>query len=199
MELRIPRGVRLTIGTVSGGQDVEGLAGTARLSSVSGGIRFEGAAESGEFNSVSGRVQVTGPMGRTSVSTVSGRAELDGLRGRVEVNTVSGRVGLQAAGPLDHLRARSVSGEIQVTGVVAPSASVEMESHSGSLTLRLDPSTPADYELDTMSGRIRNEITGDEARSPRFGPGRSLAFRVGEASATIRMTSFSGTLTVESR
>ncbi len=198
IEVQIPRGVRLSLNSVSGSQQVEGVTGTLRLSTVSGRIEYAGDAESAEINSVSGSVRGSGAVSRTNVNSVAGSVELRGVSGRVDANSVSGNMTF-AGGPFDHVRANSVSGRVELDGRVNENASMDLQSHSGAIVLKLPANTPGDYEIDTMSGRIVNRITDDEARSPRYGPGRSLNFRVGAGTASIRLHSFSGSVTVEPR
>jgi hypothetical protein len=197
LELRVPAGIRLELSTVSGSQQVAGLTGSVRMSSTSGSQLLEGAPSSADLNVVSGSVQVTGVIPELRVNAVSGRVEIEGVEGRVDVSAVSGSVRIEASQPLEQLRVKAVSGSIQVSGPFTSRASVELETHSGSVTLQVPSATPAAYELDTMSGSIRNGISGDEPRSPRFGPGRSLDFRVGDATARVRIQTFSGGIRLE--
>ncbi len=68
---------------------------------------------------------------------------------------------------------------------------LEMESRSGSVRVTLPADTPATYELETFSGSIHNDF-GPEPTKPRYGPGSSLEFTVGEGHANVELTSFSG-------
>jgi hypothetical protein len=61
----------------------------------------------------------------------------------------------------------------------------------------------AGFELDasTFSGSIRSDlpVTVDSARRPRRGPGRSTRAVVGDGSASVAVSTFSGNIIIESR
>ncbi len=197
LELRVPPGVRLSAATVSGSIRAEGLTERARLSTVSGSVELDADVRDAELNSVSGGVQVRGAIPRVEVNSVSGNVGLMGVGGRIEVSIVSGDVRIEADTPVEHLRGNTVSGRFELTGALTSNASVEVRSHSGAIRFRIPQSTPVDAEIETLSGAIRNGLTTDEARSPRFGPGNSLVFRIGEGTARLRVTSFSGSVSLE--
>jgi len=114
--LKVPSGMRLRAGTVSGDVDGERLSGDLELRSVSGDVRLTG----GE-----------GP--RISLETVSGSVDLLQIRAReVEGHTVSGRVTfegpVQDGGSYDFA---TTSGSISLSLPQQPNATLSAATFSG--------------------------------------------------------------------
>ena len=192
LDLRVPDGVDLSIRTETGDVDVEGVAGPARLSSTSGGLYLRAAPERAVLNAVSGPVEVRGPVPDLEINSVSGSVLATGVSGRLEANTVSGALEVEAEGSLQWAWLQTVSGRVDLRGDFTSDGRATVESHSGSIHLRVPPDLPADYEVETFSGSIDNGITEDEVRS--VGPARQLRFTVGEGTARIQVESFSGSI-----
>jgi hypothetical protein len=197
LEIRVPRGARLSVGLVSGDVEVEGVEGTVRASTVSGDLRVTGSASLVQVNTVSGGIRLDTASDDIELNTVSGAVTVTGAGGRLEANTVSGALAVTAARPLESVKVNSVSGRIDLTGSLTPAARIELQSHSGAIRLRVPGNTPAHYAVETFSGSIENRMTSDEPRSPRFGPGRSLDFTVAGGGARVELHSFSGRVTLE--
>ncbi len=139
ISIAVPRHVALTLGVVSASALVAGLANDAKLNTVSGDIIVDGLegdvtvnAVSGDVqarrvtgafnaNSVSGDVAATGTIRKANIDTVSGAIviDTDGGVNAISVNTVSGNTTLRLDEDLAaNYVARSVSGSVQIDGVV---------------------------------------------------------------------------------
>lgn len=195
LEIRVPTGARLSVGTVSGAVEVEGVSGSARVSSTSGAIRLRGDPASAALHTVSGTIEVEGAVPDLELNSVSGSLRARGVGGRLEAHTVSGAVEVAAERPLDRFRAHTVSGRVEVAGALSPQGTVTVESHSGPVTLRLPPDTPAEYEVSSFTGSIENRITDQEPRTLRWG--RHALLTVGAGSARVRIETFSGRIALE--
>lgn len=192
LRLRVPRQVRLSASTVSGDLEVQGVAGTLQAHTVSGALEIDGSPASASVHTVSGNIQVRGRIVDLEAHTVSGTLRIREAGGRIEAHSVSGQLSIEAGPALERVGLNTVSGRVEISGRLASGADVSVQSHSGGVVLRVPANSPARYEVETHSGRIENRITGDEATSPRWGPGSSLRFTVGAGSATVRIDSFSG-------
>lgn len=130
VEVRVPVGVDVMIGTTSGRVAVEGRVGSLSVVSTSGRITADHAG-SLDARSASGRIKVTrvdgdcrvrSESGRVTVggcrdcdvSTTSGRVELDAVTGTACAHCISGRVGIHMVEPHDVV-AETVSGRISVS------------------------------------------------------------------------------------
>jgi len=142
ISVAVPRSVALTLGVVSASALVAGLENDARLNTVSGDIIVDGLkgdltvnAVSGDVqvrllegafsaNSVSGDIAVTGTVRRATADTVSGNIVVDsvGAISGITLNSVSGNATIRLdEGHPANFAARTVSGRVQVDGVVRSS------------------------------------------------------------------------------
>jgi hypothetical protein len=118
LEVHLPRGLRLSAGSVSGNVRVDGADADVTARSVSGNVHVADARGDVQAKSVSGDVRVEG--GRPSslaATTVSGRVDvrLPALAGtgRIAARSVSGDITLELPHELDaDLSMRTVSGQL---------------------------------------------------------------------------------------
>lgn len=156
--LKVPAGMRLRAGTVSGDVDAAQLSGELELRSVSGDVRLTGGegaritletvsgsvemlqirARDVEGHTVSGRVTFEGPVqdgGSYDFATTSGSITLS-LPGQpnatLSAATFSGRFSSSFPTSTDSRRRRSRHSAVWGTG----SARVDVESLSGNITIR---------------------------------------------------------------
>jgi DUF4097 and DUF4098 domain-containing protein YvlB len=95
-----------------------------------------------ELNAVSGEISVRNHTGRIVAHTVSGDVTATGEIASFASDGVSGNVFLDLAGIPDEVRVNTVSGDV---------------------TVRLEPDVPAQYKINTVSGKLQlddAEITG---------------------------------------
>lgn len=171
ISLAVPRSVALTLGVVSASALVAGLASDARLNTVSGDLIIDGLDGDLSVNAVSGDVQARGIDGAVNVNSVSGAVAVTGVLRRTSVDTVSGSALVDASGSVDEIVvhtvsgeatirldeslpakyiARSVSGRVQVDGVVrSGSGPTNYDGSVGELSARF-----ADVRVSTVSGSV---------------------------------------------
>lgn len=130
LDVRVPTGTSLVIGTTSGRIGVRGPVGSCSISTESGRVAVEHArrldvrSDSGRVevgtvegacrvHVLSGRIQVRS-CGDADVSTEQGRIRLAAARGTVHAHCVSGRIEIDLVGAHD-VDASTVSGRIEVT------------------------------------------------------------------------------------
>jgi DUF4097 and DUF4098 domain-containing protein YvlB len=159
LTVRVPKASDLETSTVSADVTVADVNGSQRLKSVSGTVQVRAMRGAIEVNTLSGDVELNGstPPQRASlrISTVSGDVEVERGAGSVEVTTVSGNIGL-ALDPVTGARARSTSGDIELTGSLARNAALDAESISGDIEIRARSEGGFRYDLGSFSGKIRN-------------------------------------------
>ncbi|GAA3659706.1 DUF4097 family beta strand repeat-containing protein [Microbacterium marinilacus] len=133
ISVAVPRDVALTLGVVSAGALVAGLANDARVNTVSGDVLVDGLSGDLSANAVSGDVQARGLDGAFSANTVSGDVTVSGRVRRASVDSVSGATIVDGEGTID---------------------SVSINTVSGAATLRLDDGLAANYLVRSASGKI---------------------------------------------
>ncbi len=198
LEIKVPVGSDVEVHTVSAEVEVGGVAGALDLQTVSGSIEVKGSPSEVEVQTVSGDVTVP-PVPKLEVQSVSSKLVLGGSgNADMEAETVSGGVTVNG-GPFRELEVETVSGDIEVEAILTPNARVDLVSHSGDIDLSLPEGVSAEFELESFSGRIRDELAGNEPLTPQYGPGSSLEFELNGGSARIRAETFSGRLTLKQK
>ena len=142
VSIMVPRDIALKFGVISASALISGLTEDASISTVSGDVVVDNIYGDLQLNAVSGEIAVRNHYGEISVKAISGDVAATGEIMKFSGNTVSGEVFLDVTGAPD---------EISVSTV------------SGSITTRLAPGLPAQYRVNTVSGRLQldqSEITG---------------------------------------
>lgn len=191
-----PPGTRLTINSVSGDVTVRGIKGDMAVASVSGSVTVTGAARVAVAKSVSGDVTVldTSTDGGVTAGSVSGDVRLDAVRAaRIDAQTVSGSVVARNA------TARSVvlkttSGDVDYQGTIAPQGRYEFLSHSGDVRVGAQPGAGFEIQASTFSGTVRTEPGLSTTKA-----GGTMRSTVGDGSAVVVTTTFSGDILVVTR
>jgi len=197
LTLRVPKGARLIVDTVSADIGVTGARGEQSLESVSGEVRTQAFDAAVKAASVSGEVIVTGNGGKAAVTTenVSGSAVVTGVRGNYRGEVVSGEINASVAAATQ-LEVSSVSGEIDVQAQLTPNARVEMGSVSGTVTLRIKPPVNADFDIESFSGDIETCFGPKPRDTSKFTPGSELDFTQGSGGARVEIETLSGEIIV---
>jgi len=193
ISVAVPRHIALNLGVVSASALVAGLENDVRLNTVSGDIIVDGLTGDLQINAVSGDVQAHRVVGALSANSVSGDVAATGTLRKATVDTVSGSVALDVTGPVNQISintvngnatvrldegvaanyvARSVSGRVQVDGVVrSGSGPSNFAGSTGELS-----GTFADVRTNTVSGDVtvlRKSLTAgttaidEDAEDPR--------------------------------
>ena len=197
LTLRVPKGARLIVDTVSADIAVNGVRGEQELESVSGEVKTQAFDAPVSLASVSGEVVVTGHGGKAAVSTenVSGSVTASGLRGSYEGEVVSGSINAEVAAA-DRLDVSSVSGDIEIRTGLTEAARVNMESVSGAITMTLKPPINVEFDLESFSGDIDNCFGQAAQDTSKYTPGSELSFTQGSGGARVEIQTLSGEISV---
>jgi DUF4097 and DUF4098 domain-containing protein YvlB len=195
--VKVPEGSVLSINAVSADVVVKGVRGAQRLQAVSGDVRTEASGEDVECRTVSGDVTIagSGQAGLVSITTVSGDATATRVAGEINGNTVSGSFNF-GAGQITRSRLRSTSGDLSLTGQLAPDARLDAESISGDLRLDFAGPVAGQFDVSTFNGEIRNCFGPKAHRTDEYAPGRELRFQEGGGTARIRLKTLNGDIGV---
>lgn len=194
LDVRLPRGARLWIKTVSATVHVDGVVGEVDIVSVSGALGVLGTPRVASLESIDGDLTVSGASGVVRARTGGGDITVRGPAGDVTVASVGGTIDV-AVDRLDRGRLESVTGVVRFAGNLAPGGALEAESHSADVTVRLVGEVDAEFTLASVAGVVNNRLSPKAGASsaPR---GKPLVFLVGEGGAQVSARSFKGTVTV---
>ena len=197
LTLKVPKGARLIVDTVSAEITVDGVRGEQRLESVSGTVETRAYDQPVSLHTVSGEITVAGSGGRASLTTenVSGTTIVSGIRGSYEGQTVSGNIDASVAA-VEKLSIETVSGDAEIRAELGNAARAEMETVSGSLTLTIKPPVNAEFDLESFSGDIEACFGPRPRDKSKYGPGSELSFSQGNGGARVTMESLSGDINI---
>ncbi len=197
LTLRVPKGARLTVDTVSADITVGGVSGEQKLGSVSGNVETQAFDLPVTLRSVSGDVLIAGNGGKAEVSTanVSGSTVANGLRGAFDGNAVSGNITAHVASA-ERLKVGTVSGDIEVHVDLKIVARVELESVSGTVEFTVKPPVNAEFDVESFSGDIENCFGKEPRDKSKYGPGSELVFTQGSGGARVDIQTLSGEINV---
>jgi hypothetical protein len=173
ISVAVPRAIALTLGVVSAGALVSGIRNDVKLNTVSGDIIADDVTGDLSANSVSGDVQLRGLVGSVVANSVSGDVAVTGTLRKAVIDTVSGDVLIDAVGDVNTMNVNTVSGGV---------------------TVRLDETLPANYALRSMSGKL----TVDGIQRSSGGPSNYTG-QMGELAGSfvdVRANTVSGGITV---
>ncbi len=194
LELHVPKAASLDVNVVSAPLVIDGMdGGSIEVNTVSGKARINARTPSLKVDSVSGGIEQAGHAEQAELQTVSGDILAPTLGRDVELQTISGRI-QTSGGPWQKLTLSTVSGNVQLTGALAPGGSIRIDSMSGDVQLQLPASTSASLHASSFSGDLRSDF--GTAKKPEHGPGSSLDARLGTGVGKISIETFSGDLRV---
>lgn len=141
LEIRVPTGMNVSVGSVSGHVELVGRFGSVKASSISGHVTI------GDTN------------GDADIRSISGHIEVGDCGGRCRANTKSGHI--LASHVAHELRGHTMSGNVEVG--VGGQGDVELKSISGRITVKVDQGRKPRIRARTLSGRVRREAEqGDD-------------------------------------
>ena len=197
-----PEGTRINVRTLSGGIKVTGIKGELSLVSLSGAVRvFEGARVT-TAKSTSGDVEIRDLQSDMPLEarSTSGNIIVSQSRApRMELGTISGSVTIENV-QTPQIDAQSLSGDVLAAFPFAKNGRYELNSHSGNVRVAVIGGTGFELDANTFSGSVQSALTivdgagGANAVSEasRGGRVRRVRGRVGDGSALLDVTTFSG-------
>ena len=195
----VPVGTEVELGSVSGDVYVSGIEGETSAHSVSGEVQVSDTSNLVLAKSVSGDVEVRRARSDDDIeiASVSGEVTVTDVEAEeLDVSSVSGDVHMDDVaceeGEFD-----SVSGDIHYSGRILGGGQYEFKSHSGDVIITIGDDVGFELEANTFSGEIESDF---EMRVSSGGqPGQSISAVIGNGSAMIEVTTFSGDIMLRKR
>jgi hypothetical protein len=201
VKLDVPRGATVILKTQDGDIDVSDVA-EVRASTSNGDVSLRRIAKGVEANSMSGDVSLRDAGGHVRLNSISGSVEAVNVSAIdagdfLQAKSVSGDVTLESIAPA-RVEARTISGEVNLRGALAPGGHYDFNTTSGDITLMLPESSS--FKLDAQvftSGEINTSFPLKQASKGSTSAEQAAGHLVGtygSGDATINLNSFSGTL-----
>lgn len=191
--ITVPRGTAVEVNGISNDVDVTGVCGVVNVNTVSGDVNVQCAEGDVIIQSVSGDVAVADARGGVEAGSTSGDVDIRNARGPVSGHSVSGDVSLSQIEGTEAY-AQTVSGEILYSGRVQDGGRYRFEAHSGDVTVHVAGTLNATIGVETFSGEFESDFPIEI--QPGTTLGRKWEFRQGSGSARLRLSSFSGTISL---
>ena len=204
LTITAPAGTRVTAHSISGSIRAADMTGELSLVTISGDVQAVRARRVSAAKSTSGRVEISDIDSDTPVEagSISGDVVVYKVKAsRMELSTISGKVVLQDL-VCERLEAQSLSGDVEFTGALVKGGRYELNSHSGNVKVTVGGGTGFELEANSWSGNVQSELpmTGTQpASSGRFPRRKELKGVVGDGSAVLEITTFSGNVFITKR
>ena len=192
--IRVPGGVQVEVGVVSGDVSVQGVRGGLDVETVSGDVDAARVGKRLDVETVSGDLYLNDvDVKRCSLKTVSGKLEAHSLgTGNLSHETVSGDV-KWVSSRCESLRLETVSGDVHYAGELVEGGSFELSTYSGDVTLVLPKSTSFRIDMDTFSGDLSCDFPLDKIAREN---GEKLSGIHGGGKSEIKVDTFSGNVEI---
>ncbi len=192
--LLVPAWMAVTVDGVNLEVAVRGVMAPIRVETVNGDVRVEGGRDEIRLESVSGSVWLERSRGRIVLESVHGNLTGHDLAGEVRAETTNGSVRFRDAA-LQTLDARSVNGDLLWEGAPLANGRYLLDTHNGSVRLRLPATVSAVVTTTTFHGDLRSDFP---VRTAPGGLGRTIRFTLGRGGPTrIDITTFQGEIVLE--
>lgn len=166
--LQVPKAARLWIKMIDGDMDVRGTTNELELYNVRGRIDVSETGGVTSIESIDAPVSISQARNDVRVRGSRGAVTLTDVQGTLSVVTVSGGVTLHDIAAEG--RVESIGGPLTVQGATLAGRVLELQSHSGAITLHVSARATPQLTLSSRTGRITGVAPGaNEARAARYG------------------------------
>lgn len=172
--------------TASGAIGATTQGGVVDLKTASGNIKVFGRAARVNARTASGNITCSAMCRSVVAVSASGKVKVENAEGRCVAESSSGNVAVAGKSFL-FATLESASGNLSFVGSLAANAQVLAKTLSGNVVVQVPEETSARFELSTLSGSLRSDLV-------RLGRGKKAAVVLGGASASVRASSFSGSV-----
>jgi DUF4097 and DUF4098 domain-containing protein YvlB len=197
-----PATVLADVRSLAGSITLTGLTGDARAETVSGNVVATDVSALSSAKTMSGAVQLSGcgASNELAASSVSGSLTATSVKAHdCSFGSVSGSVTLKDV-VCERASTKAVTGEVIFEGPLSKGGRYEFTTHSGDVALLVDGRTGFDLDARSFSGDLRSELPLERASGDTAGRGaRTLEGVFGDGSAGIRVTTFSGDVSISRR
>lgn len=142
----------VNIASISGEIKAAVISGNAQLSTTSGDITIQQIDGDTEVSTTSGNVKILEGKGSREISSSSGDITIQGADGSFDLSTSSGEILFQAQSGMGEIE--TSSGDIKIE-LYELAGSINIDSTSGDVNIKLPESSSFDFEANTTSGDIK--------------------------------------------
>ena len=192
--IRAPQGTRITARSLSGNLKATDIRGELALETASGNVQIVNAARVTKAKTLSGNVELTNIDSDAALDagTMSGNVIVRQAKARrMELGTVSGSVIVQDV-ETERLNATSLSGNVEFSGKLAKGGRYELKSNSGNVKVTVAGDSGFEVDASSWSGAVHSDFNVGGSEEPTRGRRKVIRGVVGDGSAVVNITTFSG-------
>jgi hypothetical protein len=193
LELSVPAGARVWSKSGSAAIDVDGVTGGLDLNIIGGSVHVAGSPHDLTVESMDGSVTIDGAPAWARIKTATGDIVVNGGSDDAGLTTVSGTIRV-VKGRYERARIETVTGAVEFAGDIASGGSLDIDTHSGPIALRLSLKAAADLDVASVAGTIENALTARRPVPGREGRGQEIGFSIGQGGGRIYIRTFKGSV-----
>lgn len=162
----VPRKARAWVKLTTGSIDATGVTGELELYAVGGSIEVQRGSGVLSVESIDAGVSVSGFSGALRVRNGKAQVRLADIVGTASVASVSGSVELTGASAPD-ARVETIGGRIDVSVKRFGGATLDLQTHSGDITIDADKSRAPAFDVLSRGGKVSNPVTAGNPKEGR--------------------------------
>ncbi len=199
-----PADTRLIVRSISGNIKVSDIKGDLSLETVSGTVDISKAGRISGAKSISGEVTIADSTieGPVEAGSISGAVIVRGVQARrLSLSSISSGITVENSN-VERIDAQTMSGDVEFQSGLTGNGRYELKSHSGDVRVTLTGNTGFELEADSWSGSVRADLSNFKSRGEAAdgrNRRRTLRGTVGDGSAFLNITTFSGNVVVSRR
>ena len=185
---------------VNGNVTLENIGERVEVESVNGDILLKNVRGRLEAGTVNGDIEAT-HEGTTPVSftAVNGKLDIASSSPDLSVETVNGRIDLLLQN-IDSLQINTVNGRTFAKLGLNANGSIKANSVGGAMEFLFQEGVSAQFDIETHAGgNIVNNISGEKAQKPKYGPGSWLRFIHNGGAASVDISTVHGRVEIDQK
>jgi hypothetical protein len=198
VELRVPTGARVHL--ILGSAEVEATGHTGELDIIvlGGTVRVTGSHRILKVDAIDATVIVDGSPAWARLKSAEGAITMRGGSPDAVFSTVSGDISV-SDGALERAKFESTTGSVIFAGDLVRNASVDFDTHSGNVDLRLGLKASVEIAAATGTGSIENLLTKRAPTPGRESRGHEIALTLATGDGRITVRTFKGNIRLSRR
>lgn len=166
LTVTIPRAAQLWVKMTNGTIDAEGTQGTLELYTVGGSVTVRRASGVLSVETIDAAITVEQSHGDIRLRGGKAPVALRDVLGTASVATVSGAVTISGASP--ECRVETIGGDIIWHSTALRGATAELQTHSGTMRVDVNPRTMPQLDLSSRTGKVTPHATTGSPKEGRI-------------------------------
>jgi len=177
--VHVPARARVWVRSASANVDIRTFSGALDISTVGGTVHIQSTPTELRAESMNGTLDVTASPAYLRLKSATGAILWNGSSDDVGIITVSGRVVVNA-GRVHRARVESIDGDIRFGAGFAAKSTLEIDTHSGNVTLAIAKGSSATFEVSARGCDLFGARQGQDRRFTTALPPKNFNTSIGQ-------------------